>query len=498
MRVVNLPPTGDTRLRKDFERRFFEKLSKGLRGRNLSLMDFAEEFWPIIEPGRVFQRHWALEFIAEYLELVTEGQAQRVIFNLPPRSGKSNLVSVIWPAWDWTKDPTRRGIFASYAQGLGVKHSIHRRAIIQSDTYCESWGGFVSMTSDQNMKSEYENTRLGRHDITSPGGTVTGKGGDYIVLDDLINPDEADSAAARNQAFNFIDRTLLTRLDDKKRGAIVCIEQRLGVKDVTAHLKEKTGSPFEVFTFPAIAERKMIYTFPKSKRVVIRKEGDILWPERESAENIEAQKLDMGTSRWRAQYQQDPRAVEGSILKREWWQEYRELPKSFKRIVWSWDTAHKKGQTSDYSVGILVGETEKGFFVIDIIRRKMEFPELKRTVKDCYSKSSASIVLVEDKASGQDLIPELKRNTTIPIKPVKVDKDKVARVNYVAPGVESGNWFLPEMAKWKTDFIDECADFPNGDHDDQVDAFSQAAKYLKDTAKVQTIFVHEWKDEADD
>ena len=174
------------------------------------------------------------------------------------------------------------------------------------------------------------------------------------------------------------------------------------------------------------------------------------------------------------------------------------MPKGAKLVLWSWDTAHKKGQANDPTAVLVVAETKNAFYLVDCVCRKMEFPELKKEVKMRYGSKRASWVLVEDKASGQDLIPELKADTTMPVKAVKVDKDKVARVNYVIGGLEAGNWYLPEGAGWVADFVDECAAFPNGDHDDRVDAWSQAATFLKDRKGGPMITVHEWGDEVED
>lgn len=172
-------------------------------------------------------------------------------------------------------------------------------------------------------------------------------------------------------------------------------------------------------------------------------------------------------------------AAENEIIKREWWRYYKELPKRFINVVQSWDTAFKKKEENDYSVCTTWGETESGYFLLDFWRERVEYPELRRQVLAQYEKSRPYEILIEDKASGQSLIQDLQRETKLPIKPIKVDTDKIARVNAVTPTIEAGNVYLPENAPWLADFINECSDFPSGEHDDVPDSLSQALNYLR-------------------
>ena len=169
--------------------------------------------------------------------------------------------------------------------------------------------------------------------------------------------------------------------------------------------------------------------------------------------------------------------VADQIIKREWWKYYRERP-AFTRIIQSWDTAFKTKTSNDYSVCTTWGEAQSGYYLLDCWRRRVEFPELKRAVVSLYSRDKPQVVVVEDEASGQSLIQELKRETRIPILPIKADKDKVARVNAVSPLIEAGKVYIPESAPWVHEFIEECSSFPTGEHDDQVDTMSQAMSYF--------------------
>lgn len=178
-----------------------------------------------------------------------------------------------------------------------------------------------------------------------------------------------------------------------------------------------------------------------------------------------------------------------NLIKRDWWQYYKELPK-VKRYIWSWDTAFETKTSSDYSVGQLWAECQNGYYLVDVYRNKLEFPDLKKTVINLYRKNPSSIILIEQKASGHSLLQELKRGSNIPLKPIKVDKDKITRVNACLPSIESGNVYLPETAVWLNDFIDECSMFPSGRmHDDQVDAMSQALNYMRVASGYQIGFL---------
>lgn len=206
-----------------------------------SLASYVRQAWPIIEPSTRMVWNWHLDAKCEHLEAVTRGQIRRLIINEPPRVGKSVTAAVMWPTWDWTTNPERRFMFVSYSSALSTKHSVDRRTVIQSDWYQRNWGGRVKLSSDQNVKNEFQNTHRGVMVATSVGGSATGKGGDVIVVDDPLNPQEAQSDIERERANTFFDQTVSTRLDDPKTGAIVVIQQRLHERDLTGHLLAQGG-----------------------------------------------------------------------------------------------------------------------------------------------------------------------------------------------------------------------------------------------------------------
>lgn len=199
-----------------------------------SLRSYVEQAWPILEPGVPFLPNWHIDYLVEHLEAVTAGQMTRLLITIPPRYMKSLLVSILWPTWEWIRDPSGRWICASYAEALAIKQSVDRRTILQSDWYQGRWGDRVRLASDQNEKREFLNTRRGHMIATSVSGSILGKGGNRIVVDDPHHVGQAESDTQREAALTFFSQTLSTRLDNKNTDAIVVVMQRLHERDLAA------------------------------------------------------------------------------------------------------------------------------------------------------------------------------------------------------------------------------------------------------------------------
>ena len=447
-----------------------------------SLAEFYKQAWPVVEPATDLKWNWHLDVVCEYLEaLAADGGLSRVIINMPPRFGKSILVSVIWPAWVWAKQPWTRWLFASYAASLANKFSIDRRSILASPWYQERWP--VQLAGDQNQKSEFMNTARGHMIATSVGGSITGKGGDFIVVDDLQNPEMAESAAARETVNRFFDETLASRLDDKRRGRIVVIQQRTHQADLTGHLLERGG--WTQLSLPALFERRMTISLPVTRREIVKVAGDLLWPEREGGVELEAAKLRLGSYAYNCQYLQNPIARGGNLFKEDWFGRFRERPK-FDLMIQSWDCAFKTGQTNDFSACLTIGWVKSnphtsgaapGCYLVHAWRGRLEFPDLKRKALELYQQWNPSKVLIEDTASGQSLLQELR--TAIPIEGVKPEGDKMARAASVTPMVEGGQFWLLEGAPWLEEYLEEMVGFPGAANDDLVDATVQALSHLR-------------------
>lgn len=452
---------------------------KEFEGCEKSLSEFVKASWPILEPKNQYIHNWHIDLITEHLEAISTGQLNRLIINIPPRYMKSLCVSVMWPVWSWITKPELRWIFTSYSQSLSTKHSVDRRQLIQSDWFQDGWKNKFNLADDQNQKTEFLNSKRGHMVSTSVGGTVTGKGADIIVVDDPHNPLEASSDTLRLKAIEFFDQTLTTRLDNKKEGAIVVIMQRLHEEDLTGHLLEQ--DTWTHLCIPALAETKIIYNFPISKKIKIQNENEPLFVERENYEDIQKQKRALGSIAFAAQYQQQPSPAEGAIVKKEWFKFYNELPERFDEIIQSWDMSFKDSENSDYVVGQVWGRIGANKYLLDQVRKKLNFPDTVKAVVDMTNKWPKTWrKLVEDKANGSAIISSLnsKISGIIPVTPTE---SKLARMSAICPQIEAGNVYLPDpkLKRWTNEFIDEVLRFPKGKHDDQCDCFSQALSDLE-------------------
>jgi hypothetical protein len=361
-----------------------------------SLRAFVEQAWPILEPSRPFTPNWHIDLICEHLEAVSAGATTRLLINLPPRSMKSLLVSVLWSAWEWSRWPGLRYIFASYTDALAAKHSLDRRTVLQSPFYQTRWGDRVILAPDQNEKGEFLNTARGRMIATSVGGSILGKGGDRIVIDDPHNPTQIESDAQRDAAITHF-KTLATRLDDKKRGAIIVVQQRLHEQDLTATCLELGG--YVHLCLPAEAEERTEIVFPSGRRL-IREPGDLLWPEREGRSELDDQKKVLGTAVYSAQYQQQPTPAGGLIFKREWFQFYDTLPPAT-HFLQSWDLSFKGEASSDFVVGLMAARVGANIYLLDRVRGQWAFPETCKQI-DVFTRRypDTGAILVEDTANG--------------------------------------------------------------------------------------------------
>jgi len=447
-----------------------------------SLAEFVRQAWRIIEPTTPLLWNWHLDAICEYLEAVASGDLTRLIVNLPPRSGKSLVASVLWPAWVWTRRPSTRWLCASYSASLAIKFSIDRRTVITSPWYQERWP--ILLAGDQNQKQEFMNDVRGHMIATSPSGTATGKGGEIIVADDLQNPEMAESETERRNVIRFFDETLSTRLDDKRRGRIVVIQQRTHQADLTGHLLEQGG--WTNLCLPAEFERRTIISLPRTGRSIVKQEGELLWPAREGRAELTAAKNRLGSFGYASQYLQKPIARGGNLFKEKWFGTFQEIPK-FDLLVQSWDCAFKTGQTNDYSACVTIGRVDwsgggsasaPGFYLMHAWRGRVEFAELKRHALALYEQWHPTHVLIEDAASGQSLVQEL-LTTLLPISGVKPDGDKFARAASVTPAMEGGHFWLLQGAHWAADYLSEMTAFPGAAHDDFVDAIVQALTFLR-------------------
>lgn len=432
-----------------------------------------------LNPQAEFLPNWHIECVAAKLHACFERKIRRLIINVPPRHLKSLAASVALPAFWLGHDPSARIMCVSYGQELADKLSRDCRTLMASDWYRRTFS--TRLSPQRQAVQEFTTTGQGFRLATSVGGVVTGRGANAIIIDDPLKPEEALSETQRRNVNEFFDHTLYSRLDDKARGCIILIMQRLHEDDLVGHVLGQ--EPWEIVSFPAIAEKDETHEIetPLGRRIFTRRAGEMLHPERESRETLGHIRATIGEYNFAGQYQQAPTPLGGGMVKAEWFQTYEahQLPENFERIVQSWDTANKATQLSDYSVCTTWGLKDKHIYLLNVFRRQLNYPELKRSVREQWQMFGATVILIEDKASGTQLIQELVADGIHAMTRYEPEVDKTMRMHAQTAAIENGFVHLPRAAHWLPDYIHELATFPKGKHDDQVNSTAQALDWIK-------------------
>jgi len=474
-----------------------------------SLLDFIGGFWRCVEPG-AFQSNWHIEAICDHLEAVANRQIKRgLLINIPPRHMKSLAANVFFPAWVWAQDPNpeddsryhfqvRTGswhgpgvkfMHLSYDSQLATRDGTKCRHIIASPTYQRLWGDRVRLRADQNQKTRFDNLAGGQRLSTSEGGVITGEGADIIVFDDPHNVRAVSGASkiAREKTLQFWDESLPSRLNDQENGVFVVIMQRVHERDLSGHILT-TEMDWTHLCLPAAYESKHPHPIRTS---VIRKstgevwadprqEGEPLWPQKFPTEALQRIAKDKGLSSHMAagQLQQRPTAREGGLFKYEWFSNPVKFAPEGLRKVRAWDIAATQ-DGGDYTVGALVGIDERTqlIYVMDVVRGRWSPADVENKIKSTalWDGDETAIQIPQDPGSAGKfqasyLVGQL-RGYSVSTEPET--GDKVHRANPFAAQCEHGFVKLVE-APWNRAFIDELCAFPNGAHDDQVDAASAA------------------------
>jgi predicted phage terminase large subunit-like protein len=439
---------------------------------------FLERCFYQLNPCAEFLTNWHHEVIASKLEACRQGKLRRLIINVPPRSLKSLAASIAFPAWVLGHNSAAQLLCISYAQDLSDKFARECRSIMTSDWYKRTFS--TRLSAQKQSVEEFVTTVNGYRLATSVGGVITGRGADFIIIDDPLKPEDAESEALRKATNQWYDNTLFSRLNDKRTGCIILIMQRLHEDDLVGHVLAQES--WELLRFPAIAEaaEQFVVTTPSGVRTFTRQEGDVLHPEREPLMLLQNIRKTLGERNFAGQYQQAPAPPEGTLVKQEWFRRYapHEQPKRFEQVIQSWDTANKVSELSDYSVCTTWGIRVKQIYLLDVFRQRLEFPELKRAVKQRAALFKAGVILIEDRASGTQLIQELRSEGLHQVKACKSAKDKVMRMHAQTPKIEGGFVYLPREAPWLPEYLHELTTFPGAKYDDQADSTSQALEWI--------------------
>ena len=446
---------GEEQMRLELRLRLLELQEKA----SVKFLDFCRYVWPEMLVG---EHH---RIIAEALDRVIAGKCKRLMIAMPPRHGKSQMGSYLFPAYLMGRDPRSKLIVASHTAELAQRFGRMIRNLMEEDKYKELFPNML-LSVDSKAAGRWNTQQGGEAFFIGKGGAMTGRGGDVIILDDILDEQDAMSDTAMENTWEWYTSGPRQRL--QPNGSIVVINTRWKTDDLSGRLLKMHGQlksdQWELLEFPAILPS-----------------GGSLWPGFWPIEELEKVKMAIGLKKWNAQWQQQPTNDDGAVLKRNWWRRWKhDEPPECSYVIQTYDTAYSKKETADYSVistwGVFVPSADSGpnLILLSVKRGRWDFPELKRVAKDEYRYWNPDNVLIEAKATGTPLQQEL-RKMGIPVTMYapggrKSGQDKISRANAVAPILESGMIWYPEQQDWAEEMVEECAAFPNGSHDDQVDA----------------------------
>ena len=425
-----------------------------------NFLDFVKHVWPSFIEGK---HH---KIYAEKLQDVADGKSTRLIVNMPPRHTKSEFASYLFPTWMMGRKPTSKIIQATHTSELAVGFGRKVKNLIDSEDFKQIFPE-INLASDAKASGRWSTNKGGEYYAVGVGGALAGRGADLLIIDDPVSEQDALSPTALDNIYEWYTSGPRQRL--QPGGSIIIVMTRWSIRDLTAKVLKKQAEggadQWEVVEFPAI--------FPDT--------DNVLWPEYWKREELEGVRSSIPVSKWNAQYLQNPTAEEGAIIKREWWNIWEnDEPPHVSYIIQSYDTAYSKSERADFSAittwGIfnpVEGESE-AIILLDAQRGRWDFPELKDVAYKLYNEYDPDMILIEQKATGTPLTHELRR-MGIPVTPFTPSRgaDKFTRMNSCAPVFESGMVWRPDT-RFADEVVEECAAFPNGEHDDLADSMTQA------------------------
>jgi predicted phage terminase large subunit-like protein len=485
-----------------------------------SLYTFLMNGWKYIDPAP-FAHGWPIEAVAEHLQAVVDGDIKRLIINIPPRCAKSSLTSVAFPAFTWaqtrksdTSGPGVQFLHASYSQILTLRDSTKCRRLIESPWYQSLWGDRFHLMADQNTKSRFDNDKGGSRLSTSVGSSLTGEGGNIIVVDDPNAAQEAHSEATIATTIEWWDGALSTRLNNAKTGAFVVIQQRLGEEDLTGHILSKEVGEWTHLCLPMRFEPERSFVTSIGWEDPRKEAGELLWPERFGEREVANLERQMGPWTAAGQLQQRPEPKGGGVIKREWWQLWeREKFPPLDYVMASLDTAYTTKTENDYSAltvwGVFSGGDQKALAnrvigrdseTISMIKRtyteehpkvmmmfawqeRLELHELVLKVSQTMKDYKVDKLLIENKAAGISTAQEIRRlygheDFAVQLVDPK-SQDKLSRLYSVQHLFAEGLIYAPDRT-WADQVITQVSTFPKGKHDDLVDTVSMALRHLRE------------------
>jgi predicted phage terminase large subunit-like protein len=485
-----------------------------------SLRHFFREAWPQFDSSR-FVNNWHLDAIAEHLEAVSHGQIKRLLINIPPRFGKTNLVAIAWPVWTWAHPPDDnypllgagvRFLCASYGANKAEADGVTARRLIGSDWFKERWGDRVQIAKDRDNQSQYDTT-IGGSRISTGIPESLGKGGAIRLIDDPHKTDEVESDLVRAATVRAYDEVWRTRSNDPVSGAEVMVMQRLAEGDLSGHLLGENDPNLVHLMLPLEFDTRRICHTVTGFIDPRRADGDLLWPDRFDRVWVANQKRRVGPHAWAGQYNQIPVARGGGIIQRDWWklwppegqedswtQDFEVEGRKVRRTIYpdlefvilACDTAYTEKEENDWSACIAWGvfrdeARNPKIIMLEAWRERLELRALVTKIIATARRRKADAVLIEAKASGLSVMQEIRRlmrDGEFTLFPDVPKGDKLARLHAASPAFSSGLVYAPERS-WSELVIDEVASFPRSRFKDLTDCVSSGIKKLRDLGLLQ-------------
>ncbi len=483
----------------------------------LRLRDASDSFLGFV---RLIYPDWKLaDFQLELIDALDKLErgtlgVDNLLITMPPRHAKSTFGTVLFPSYFMAKNPQRFTMSCSYNSQLATDFGRQIRSVVEDKSIPQAFPDF-HLSQDSRAADVWRTEENGAYFAVGIGGTTSGRPANLLLVDDPIKArEDAESMTQRNKTWNYYTSALATRLQPESNGTKakqIIILTRWHPDDLAGRLiktEDWAEGRWKHINFPAIKQIKTqnktrrnhlptdhpkymptkdMNTVSPAKRTITETADAALWPERFPLDDLKRRER-LNPREFASLYQQQPYIEGGNLIKTEWWQKYPTdlSPENFATLIIAVDTAFKKTETADFSVAVVAGMDRNGdIYIVDIMRGKYDFPELKHRLIRLNTRwrgRGLRAMYVEDKASGQSLIQELKRESGMAVIPYKVVHDKVARVNAILPIIEGGRVYLPEAAGWLDTFVEECVTFPNGNHDDQVDAATMCIDILSRTS----------------
>lgn len=458
---------------------------------------FTQQCFHTVDPAHEYLHNWHIDCIIEHLHAMERGEIRRLIINMPPRSLKSITCTVAWPAWLLGRNPSTQIVCASYSSKLSLKHSVDTRLIIESPWYKACFPDTV-IAKDQNEKQKFQTTRRGDRKATSVGGSVTGEGGDYLIGDDLLKPDEAPSEVVRQSTNDWIDQTFLTRENDPKTSRVLIIMQRLHEDDPAGHLKEKGG--WDELILPAYFEKRTVIQVNNKKWIC--EEDSFLQEDRMGEDELDKKLTELGMYGFAGQYLQRPTPIGGGEFKAHWIQYYNNFSRKFTahgmNVYILYDPANtkknKERKDPDYTAMVVLGlANDNNYYLLDLVRDRFNPTERVNKLIELHQKwnklaGKAPTVAIEQYGMMTDAFyikkEQDERNYRFHVVEVKGQVQKEDRIRKLIPLFENNRVYLPRHILYDSidgtqyDLVErlikeELTVFPVGRHDDMIDAFAR-------------------------